>query len=70
MQFSIRKSVLILTLITLINADLNDRLDCYLESKSSIIMIFSLILRYVINNNKRKNCEFILNEKTQNVFYI
>ncbi len=33
MHFSIRISILFLALFTLINADLNDRLDCYLESK-------------------------------------
>jgi hypothetical protein len=33
MHFSIRISVLLLALITFIKADLNDRLDCYLESK-------------------------------------
>ncbi len=33
MHFSIIVSILLLVLVNLIDADLNDRLDCYLESE-------------------------------------
>ncbi len=53
MHFSLRISVLLLALITLINADLNNRLDCYLESKYSLrIITFQNLINKSLNINK------------------
>jgi hypothetical protein len=62
MHFSRRISILLLAYITLINADLNNRLDCYLESKYPFTIKFSLInsiIRFQNLINKSSNIKTI-----------